>query len=169
MGLEKAYSKIDLLTNILTIIVAIIIISLAIQRYLLPSGSASKSPTVGRTVTLANFDLSGSNRNVLVVMMKGCRFCEESMDFYKSLINERQGTGNNVIAVFPPGSSEIGAYLRNFGLTEIEVKYADLSGMEEVDGTPTIIVTDPNGKITKSWVGKLSPEKEREVKSFLQS
>ena len=170
MVMSKYAAKIDLITNILTIIVAILLIGLFVQRYIFPSnaGERSKSPTIGKAILVDNLDTSKSSKNVLIVMMKGCRFCEESMDFYKHLIQQNQGNDVKIVAVFPPGSKDIETYLKTHGVIGIEVKYSELSQLE-VDGTPTIIITDENGKIAKSWVGKLSSEKEMEVTSFLHS
>ncbi len=168
MALEKAKVSFDLLANILTIIVAVVFIALVVQRYVVPSIPTSSGPQVGRLVTVADFEPSGSNKNVLLVMMKGCRFCEESMGFYKSLLQQNQGTGVKFVAIFPQGSDNIADYLKKYGITDIDVKYSKLTEIG-VDATPTIIVTSENGLITRVWVGKLSPEKETEVTDFLKS
>ncbi len=164
----RAKDRLDVITNILTIVVAVLLIGLFVHRYLLPSESAAlaKSPTIGKVISVDNFETSKASKNVFIVMMKGCRFCEESMDFYTRLVQENQGRNVKIVAVFPRGSQDIETYLKTYGVTGIDVRYSELSKVE-VDATPTIIITDENGKITKSWVGKLSSEKETEVISFL--
>lgn len=168
MGFAGAKVDLDTITNIVTIIVAVAFIALVIQRYVVPSAPTSKEPQVGRSVTLSDFEPSAHNKNVLLVLMKGCRFCEASMGFYKTLLEQNRGTGVKFVVVFPRDSKDIDAYLRTYGITDIDVKYSELSEID-VDATPTIIVTDENGLITKAWVGKLSSEKEKEVSNFLDS
>ncbi|HQX55949.1 MAG TPA: hypothetical protein PLP07_08485 [Pyrinomonadaceae bacterium] len=168
MVFENGRNRLDLITNILTIIVAVVFIAMAVQRYALPAETSLKAPPPGRAITFENFDPTASNRNVLLVMMKGCRFCEESMVFYRSLLEQYRGTGVRFIAVFPPNGEDLDGYLIQYGITGMDVRYSELSGVD-VQGTPTIIVTDESGIVTKSWVGKLSKEKEKEVIAFLNS
>lgn len=168
MQLNKA-SKVDFIANLLTIVVAILVIGLFVQRYILASKPVvSSTPAVGKMISVEGLDTSNSSKNVLIVMMKGCRFCEGSMSFYKTMLQQNQNIGVKFVAVFPPGSEDVQSYLRSYGITGIEVKYSDFTTVD-VEGTPTIIVTDQNGKVAKSWFGKLSPERETEVLTFLKS
>jgi thioredoxin-related protein len=165
----KSYKeKIEILSNVLTIIIAILFIGIFIKWYFLPNQPTAPTPTIGKTISIKNLDTSKSNKNLLLVIMKGCRFCESSMGFYKSLIEQYHGKKANIIAVFPPDSKDIENYLKNQGITGIEIKYSKLADLE-VDGTPTLIATDENGKITKYWLGQLLPEEEKEVIDFINS
>lgn len=161
-------SRIDIATNILTIIVALIFIGLVVQRYLLSTKSTLGSPTIGRSVAIDGFDPSEKSKNVLLVMMKGCRFCEASMGFYKEVQRKSKMADFKVVAVFPPSTDSVESYLAEHGLEGIQIVYSQLAEIE-VDGTPTMIVTDQNGKITKTWVGQLSNDREIEVVDFLGS
>lgn len=67
---------------------------------------------------------------------------------------------------FPPQTDAAEQYLTKLGLPRLPVTYSALSDIE-VDATPTIIITDENGKIVGTWVGQLSKEKEAEVLNFL--
>src|SRR5688572_14517317 len=92
---------IDSLATILTIIVAIVFLGLLVQRYVLPNETNSKTPTVGNTVSIEGFNPEGNNKNVLLVLMKGCRFCEASVDFYKEVLATAASQNRNVVVVFP--------------------------------------------------------------------
>ena len=162
---EKAKSRLDVFTNILTIIAAIVFLAMVVQYYF-PSGKPSNSSLVGRSVTMAGFDPQGSSKNVLLVMMKGCHFCEESMGFYRTLLENNKGNQAKFIAVFPAKDGDIGSYLDDKGITGLEISYSEISGIE-IEGTPTLIVTDQGGKIIGSWFGKLKPAKEAEVSALL--
>ena len=165
--MKKYSEKIDLATNILTIIVAILFIGIFAQKYFFSSSkTSSKTPTIGKQISIENFDFSTNKKNVFIVMMKGCRFCEASMAFYKKLIQQNQNNNIKIIAVFPPESPEIETYLKKYGIIGFEIKYLHPSSLE-TEATPTIIVTDETGKIIKYWIGSLSEEKEMEVTTFL--
>jgi len=162
---EKAKSRLDVVTNVLTIIAAIIFITMVAYNYY-PSSKPTTSSFLGRTIKLPGFEPSNSAKNVLLVMKKGCRFCEESMDFYKSLIKKNEGSKIKFVGVFPPDDENITEYLAGFGISGLEVNKAEISGIE-IDGTPTLIVTDESGKIIGSWDGQLKPSKELEVSALL--
>lgn len=162
---EKAKSRLDVVTNVLTIIAAIIFITMVAYNYY-PSSKQPSISYVGRSIKLPGFEPSSSSKNVLLVMKKGCRFCEESMDFYRSLIKKNEGNKIKFVGVFPPDDENITEYLGRFGISGLEVNKAEISGIE-IDGTPTLIVIDQSGKIAGSWNGKLKPASELEVSALL--
>ncbi|QYO65959.1 TlpA family protein disulfide reductase [Leptolyngbya sp. 7M] len=90
------------------------------------------------------------------------------MEFYKEILRAGSDQQTNVIAVFPPKTEEAEIYLKQFGLDSLPVLFAPLEELE-VDGTPTIILTDASGKVTNFWIGQLSKEKEREVLRSISS
>ena len=157
---------VDSLANILTIIVALVFLGLLVQRYVLPGEPDSKTPTIGNIVSVEGFNPAGYSKNVLLVLMKGCRFCEASVDFYKEVLAKSASQNRNVVVVFPPKTDEPEQYLAKLGLPGLPITFSALSDIE-VDGTPTIIVTDEDGKIVGTWTGQLSKEKETEVLNFL--
>ena len=126
-----------------------------------------RSPTVGDNVSLADFDWSKSNKNVLLVLQQGCHFCSESAGFYRTLIQQTEGKNVKVVAVLPQSKKEAEKYLNDLNIGGIEVRQSQLNALS-VGGTPTIIVADDKGKITNVWLGKLQPEKENEVLAKLK-
>jgi thioredoxin-related protein len=166
-SVTKLSGKVDLVANLMTVVVGIIFIALFTYKYVLPYVNAPKAPAPGIQVSFTDFDPSISDKNVILVMSKGCRFCEASMTFYRGLV-EQNPKDTKFIAVFPTSDNELEAYLSSFGVSGIEIKLSDLPDLQ-IEGTPTLIVTDRNGKITRSWFGRLSPDKEKEVTSFLKS
>lgn len=163
--MSKPYQKIEATANILVIAVALLIIGILAHRHFFstaPPATPPKSPTLGSRVSLADFDWSKSNKNVLLVLRSGCRFCAESAEFYKKLIEQTKGKNVRVVAVFPQSKEEAEKYLNTLGISGIEIRQTQFSSLD-VGGTPTIIVTDDKGEITNVWLGKLSSEKEKEV------
>lgn len=163
--MSKVYQKIELTANILIIVVAVMLVGVLAQRYFFaaPAPSEPKSPTVGTKISDANFDWSKSNKNVLLVLQKGCKYCTDSAEFYKKLIQQtREDKNVKITAVLPQPKEEAEKYLSELGVSGIEVKQSQLNSLN-VGGTPTIIVTDDKGEISDVWMGKLPPEKESEV------
>jgi thioredoxin-related protein len=163
--------KIELTANILIIVVAILVVGFLAQRYFYPTSPTPpppKSPAIGDRVLLADFDWSKSNKNVLLVLQKGCRFCAESAEFYKRLIQQARDKNVNVVAVLPQSRDEAEKYLNDLSLSGIQVRQSPLGALN-VGGTPTIIIADDRGKITDLWLGKLSPAKETEVLAKLST
>lgn len=169
--MNRRYPRIELAANVLIIVVAVLMSGAIIQRTFFPealSASGPDLPKVGDKVPLADFDWSKSERNVLLVLQKGCQYCSRSADFYKKLIEETRGRDVNLVAVFPQAREEAEKYLGELGLPPLEVRQSQLEELL-VAGTPTIIVTDRRGVITNVWLGKLPPAKEQEVLAALKS
>lgn len=161
--MSKLYQRIELIANVMIIVVAVLVVGVIAQRYLSsPSVPPPKGPTVGSKVSLPNVDFSKSNKNVLLVLQKGCHFCSESAEFYKRLIEEAKGRNVNVLAVLPQDRQEAEGYLNSLGVQGIAIQQSRLDSLN-VAGTPTIILLNNRGEITNLWVGKLPSEKEKEV------
>lgn len=169
--MSKTYQNIQLLANVLIIVVAILIAGVFVQRYIFPYISTSSKrviPKVGESVIVTDVDWSKSNKNVLLVLQKGCDFCTASAEFYQKLIEQTKDRGVNIVAFFPQTKEEAEKYLSELGISGIEVRQSQLDSLF-VTGTPTIIVANEKGQITDVWVGKLPPEKETEVLAKLKS
>ncbi len=165
--MKKFLTSIEAVANVLIIIVAIVCLAVVAHRYLRPQPEApkapvAKAPAVGNKVQLPEIDWSKNRKNVLLVLQEGCRFCTESADFYKTLLQQTRDKGVNVVAVLPNTRDVARQYLDKLQLSNLESKQSALAPLE-VSGTPTIIVTDDKGQITNVWVGKLPPEKQNEV------
>jgi thioredoxin-related protein len=163
--MSKVNQKIELLTNVLIIVVAVLLIGILAQKYFLSSSlglSSSKSLTIGNKVSLPDVDWSKSNKNVLLVLQRGCRFCTESAEFYKNLIQQTQGKNVNIIAVLPQNKVEAEEYLKSLGISGIEIRQSQLD-LFQVSGTPTIIIANDKGEISNFWEGQLLPAQEIEV------
>lgn len=161
--------KLEFVAHILIIIVALLVIGLFVQRYIGPAPqnqAIHKTPTIGKKISLNDFNWSSSKNNVLLVMQEGCPYCEASMDFYKTLIQRSQGKDVRIMAIFPPDNKGVDKYLSDRGVSGIEVKQVQFDSLE-VEGTPTIIFANEQGEITNAWRGKLSASKEAEVFSLL--
>jgi hypothetical protein len=96
-------------------------------------------------------------------LQAGCHFCSESAPFYQRLARETaQKSGVHLVAVLPQDVAEGSKYLNSLGVPIEDVRQAQLDALG-VSGTPTLILIDGKGVVMKSWVGKLSGDREAEV------
>ena len=164
--MKKFLKPIEVVANVLIIVVAIACLAVLAQRYFRtespPKAPSLKVPVAGNKVSMSDIDWSKNRKNVLLVLQEGCRYCTESADFYRSLLQQTKDKGVSVTAVLPQNRDEARKYLDKLQLSDLESKQSAL-GPLDVSGTPTIIVTDDKGQITNVWVGKLPPEKQGEV------
>lgn len=116
---------------------------------------------------------AGSNRALVVAVSPGCHFCNDSIPFYKNLIDQRNQKNSAVKFIAAVPSSEKPEEAQKLVADETQ-KFAaggaQPDGMVNVDfaaikvpGTPTLMLVDNNGKVLDVWVGKLDPDGEKEV------
>jgi thioredoxin-related protein len=114
-------------------------------------------------VSLPGLEWEKSGRTMLFVLSTSCGFCNASTDFYKKVVQEKQGIRDiRFVAVFPDDVKGSEQYLKDRGIGIQEVVQA-MPNAVGAGGFPTLMLLDKTGTIKKAWVGKLSPEKELEV------
>lgn len=169
------FKKAELLANVAIIIVALLLGVVLVKRYLLPAQDAAPQaarpadPRIppGTKATLTGVDWAQNKQTLLLVLSRDCHFCTESAPFYQRLTRETAGRPDvHLIALFPQEVEEGKKYLANLGVTVGEIRQAAPSSTG-AGGTPTLILVDAQGVVTKSWVGKLSAPEESEVLSQL--
>jgi hypothetical protein len=123
---------------------------------------------VGKQLTVPGVDWKGGQRTLLLVLQKGCHFCSESAPFYRKLaLKVHQAKAPvQVVAVLPQDVPVGQQYLLDLGIPMEHVASAPMQSLG-VEGTPTLILVDPDGKIVDSWVGELVPERESQVMNRL--
>lgn len=172
--MNKLTQKIELVANILIVIVAVLLIGVMVRKYVYnPSASnaarpPSVEPAVGARVDVPDVDWSKQPKTLILALQKGCHFCSDSAPFYKRLNESLRNEHVQLVAVLPGALEESAAYLKEIGVTNVEVRQLPLDSIR-VSGTPTLILTNEKGEVTHYWVGKLPPEKEKEVLEQLTS
>lgn len=166
--MREIHDKIQTISNVAIIIVALMLGGVLVNRYLLPASQKSaaiesEEVKVGTKLPLPDVDWSKSDRNLVMVLSTSCHFCSESTPFYQKLAQLNAGrAGVRLIAVLPQKADESQMYLSENHILVDEVRQANLSTID-VRGTPTLVLVDRNGTVVDSWKGKLPPEKETEV------
>ena len=86
------------------------------------------------------------------------------MPFYRKLAKLEQSNQIRVhlIAVFPDDSAVVRQVVETQQLT-IEVLPGTALGQVKVQATPTLMLVDEQGRVSKVWMGELPPAEEAEV------
>jgi hypothetical protein len=130
----------------------------------------TQAPRIGATLPgLAGYTWQSNSHSLVLALRKGCHFCEESMPFYRELYDVEKSDASKVktVAVFPDTADEVHEILRAQNLPVPSVSQVDLSTLS-VSGTPTLILVDRNGKVEKTWVGKLDAQGEESVLALVK-
>ncbi|MFL6258356.1 MAG: peroxiredoxin family protein [Thermoanaerobaculia bacterium] len=164
-------STLDTAANIAIIIVCAIAAVVLIRNQFFPKQAAAPGnmPQIEKGEKYAQLQQVvpvGANRALVVAVQPGCHYCNDSMPFYKRLIDERNQKGSAVkfVAAVPsddakaPESQKFAAA----GTQPDSMVKLDF-GAVKVPGTPTLVLVDNSGKVLNVWVGKLDEGGEKEV------
>ncbi len=170
----STYKKIEVLANVMTIVVAALISVALVKAYFIPAPPAVTARTmsgeagVGTSLKgrLPDVDWGRIERTLLVAISTQCHFCKESTPFYRKL-QEQIGKRLKIVAVLPQPTTAAEQFLSNEGIHFDAVKQITL-GEIGVRGTPTMLLVDRSGVVTKMWTGKLQPDQEERVLTYLK-
>lgn len=132
-----------------------------------PAAAANTRPSyaVGEVLQpLPGVDFDSYSKTLLVFFQSSCRYCTDSMPFYRRL---RQGqlareANLQLVGIAPEPLLAAGGYLR-----EHDVAFDKLFQVDRGDfkfrGTPTLLLVDSERRILKEWRGLLSSTAEAEL------
>jgi hypothetical protein len=121
------------------------------------------SVVVNSALSIPGLNWGQNKQTLLLVLQEGCHFCNDSAEFYRRLVNESQASAKTTfVAVLPGTVDDSRKYLERMGVPITEVRQEMLSALG-VRGTPTLLLMNDKGVVTKSWIGRLPTDKEREV------
>lgn len=128
------------------------------------SNSVLRRLQVGDPVSLPH-DLRGQPV-LLIALQVGCHFCEESMPFYKSISDESGSLGAHLVFVFPRSLDTGRSVLSGHGVAAQDVRQVDFANLG-VNGTPTVLLLSPQGRVQDVWVGKLDDSREKQIQEAI--
>lgn len=161
--MREGKSVLETLTNIAILVVCCLLTFVLAKQYLLPRAASTRQVMVGQTLPATDVDWRSAEKNVVLVLQRGCKYCAESAEFYRRLSAEaRTRSRIRMIAILPQSPGEAADYLAGLGVTVDTVLQRKLSAIP-VAGTPTLLFVDNTGKIIRVYLGLLSPQKELEV------
>jgi hypothetical protein len=151
--------KIQSLANVAILLVAGLIGLQAYRRAATNVATPSELKP-GTHLTLAGVDWHDHARTLLLVLSPQCHFCSESAPLYRRLTEDPVLAKHfHFIAVLPSRVDESRRYLNALHVTIGEIRQFDFASWR-VPGTPTLILVDSDGKVVRSWVGKLNADSE---------
>lgn len=162
-------SALDTVANIAIIIACVALVAMVARNMFFqpkpapPPGAAAKGETLKALQAVLP---AGAERTLVAAVAPGCHFCDESLPFYKTLIEKRNEKGSQVKFIAAvPGEEQKAPETTKFtgaGVTPDQMVSVDFTAIK-VPGTPTLMLVDDKGKVLDVWVGKLDPSGEKEV------
>jgi hypothetical protein len=120
------------------------------------------APQPGTKLSLPGIDWSKRQHTLLLVLSTKCRFCNDSLPFYRQLSATARTTNVGLVAVFPQSESDVQQYLGQAGLI-VDQTVQGSARTVGTRGTPTLLLVDRNGIVQRSWMGQLPKRSEAEV------
>jgi hypothetical protein len=120
------------------------------------------------SLTIPDVDWRRSQQTLVLVLREGCHFCSDSAEFYRRLAMESRQTKTKLVTVLPGSIEDSRKYLDDLKVPINAIRQSPLSKVN-VRGTPTLLLVNEKGMVTKSWVGQLSPDRETEVLDAIRS
>jgi thioredoxin-related protein len=166
-------SPLDTAANIAIILVCAIAAVVLVRNQFFQPRPPGAPPQVEKGETFAALKQAvptGANRALVVAVSPTCHFCNDSLPFYKHLVDERNQKGSAVkfVAAVPTEDAKApeSEKFTNAGVQPDNVVHIDFRTIK-VPGTPTLLLVDNNGKVLNVWVGKLDEGGEKDVLKVL--
>jgi len=137
-----------------TIVVALVILTL-LAGQLLPQ----RTPDL----TGAPIGIDTDGAALVLVLRSDCPYCQESMPFYRRLLEGGDTDNVQVVVAAPPDDAGISEYLTSEGVEPDSVVFVEGDDLPPVPGTPTLLLVDREGVVTHAWIGLLDSDREAEV------
>ena len=121
-----------------------------------PAESAQVPPAVGAALpALPGYNWGQHSKTLLLVIRKGCHFCEDSLPFYRELLQAERNGDSKVflISVLPDGEIDATHMLQDAQLDVPVVASFPLQQLH-ISATPTVVLVDRNGRVEHAWVGE---------------
>lgn len=158
-------AKFEVVANVVVIVLAVVIGSVFLRDRFSSRGPEPNEIKAGdRLPRLDGWDWSAHERTLVLVLKKGCHFCEDSAPFYQRLAaNHRpEGADAAIVAVFPDAADAVNEVVQSEGLGMHALAGVPLERLK-VSGTPSLLLVDRSGTVLNAWIGMLSPKQELEV------
>jgi thioredoxin-related protein len=157
--------KIETVANVIVILLAVVIGGIFLKdRFSAPGPQVAEVKAGDKLNRLDGWDWSAHDRTLLLILRKGCHFCEDSAPFYQRLLAQRKQDGSTtaIVAAFPDTAEAVKQVVQSEGLELQTLAGVPLEKLK-ASGTPTLLLVDRSGTVLKAWIGMLSPKEELEV------
>lgn len=167
---SKISARVQLAANIAIVALCLLVAWLELQRIspTAPTGAA-EIYKVGEAIDpVRGVDFAAARITLVMVLREDCHFCQESLPFYRQLSEARSRTPNpdlRVVVASTDSPTALSTYLESKEVRVDQVATVEQGGLK-VPGTPSLLLVDRAGKVTRIWRGRLA---ERQQKEVLQS
>lgn len=158
-------ARIEVVANVVVIVLAIVMGSVYLRDRFSAHGPGPSEVKAGdKLPRMGDWDWSAHDRTLVLVLRKGCHFCEDSAPFYQRLATQQQEARSSIaiVAVFPDTADAVREVVKTEAL-----RFPALAGVPlerlKVAGTPSVLLVDRSGTVLNTWMGMLSPKQELEV------
>lgn len=164
-------SKLRVAADAATVALAAVVIAVAADRYFgqqpFTTDQLATNPLAAALLNSeidpapVGLDFGVAERTAIVFVQQECPACIESLPFYQRL-TDRDTDSVQIVFAAPRHNTNIESYLLSHDIIPDRVVLVG-PGQLPAAATPTLMLVDPAGSVTHSWVGWLSDEVEREV------
>jgi hypothetical protein len=159
---RRALSFLDAVANVAIITASIAVVAVAWKAYRADNQRHSDEFQIGTKVAVDGVQFSHRS-NLVLVLSTRCKFCTDSMPFYRRIAAASTGRSDiELISLFPQDPTTAAEYLKQNGLALHRVVQVSLDALK-VRCTPTLLLVDNAGILVDRWRGRLSSDQEREV------
>ena len=151
--------------DIATVVIAVVVLVLVVQRYVAPSLPMNPMASALLNINVNNIfgvDFAAKPRTAVVIVQQDCPACTQSLPFYRRLTENRIEAAQIVFAA-PSEDEGIGAYLAMQDVNPDSIVLMARPEQLLFSATPTILITGRDGVVTHAWIGVLSSDAEAEV------
>jgi hypothetical protein len=130
-----------------------------------PPTSSSRLPIPGQAFpAVPGVEFSASRLTTILFLQTDCRYCNDSMEFYRALVQRSRTTHAKakVIVISGEPSSTVAKHLSNYGIS-VDVVVCAPPYHYGISGTPTLVHIDSGGRVVSSYSGRLREKEEEEV------
>ncbi|HVF55789.1 MAG TPA: hypothetical protein VM934_06540 [Pyrinomonadaceae bacterium] len=167
MNQARWKNRLEVATNMAVLFVAVIVLATFVRSYLgshpkpqLEAGFQKGQPFA----RVPGINYNSASQTLLIAMSTKCRYCNESVPFYKQLAEAQRASGKatHIVAVFPNAEGEVKQYLQQNNLNLETITDIDLKALN-INGTPSAVLIDSSGKVSDFWIGKLPQDIQQRV------
>lgn len=168
-------AKLETAVNVMTLLTSIIVLGMIGQRTWVSSHRPSPPQLFREGERIPIFDgldVSKVARTLVMVVRHDCRYCAESLPFYRTLsqsLSDNNPVGSQLVIVTVDDLETAKQYVRDNQLNISAIVPVPPARRSElrVPGTPTLMLVDRDGRIQRMWVGTLDPTRQKEVTAAL--
>jgi hypothetical protein len=169
--MDRFKKYVELVANLSTVILCAVVIVVFYQKFTTTDGPRRPQVPqyqIGEIVPLQGANFAMARRTLVLYFQSSCRYCTDSMPFYRALRERQAGRRQEVqfLGVAPEPLSIAVNYLRTHQV-ELDRVFTVQRGELKLRGTPTLLLLNERGQLVKQWRGRLSDALQTEVRDAM--